>query len=133
MSIKALVLGSLVALGLTAVTGSQASAQHYHSGRTVVVTQPAYYGGGYAPVYAAPVYRPVVVQPAFVSPFVGYGVPFGGGFGSPYGVPFGGGFGYGRGINYGVGFSNFGNNVGIGYSSFGRGGGFSVGVVRGFR
>jgi hypothetical protein len=121
MRIKSLALGTLVAVGLFGLTANDASAQHYYrgGGRPVVVTQSTFVTGSsgyYAPVYA-PVYRPV-----YASPFVNYGVPYGG-------------YGYNQGFNYGFGYNNFvGPTLGLGYSSFSRGGGgFSVGVVRGFR
>ena len=88
MRIPRTVLGSLVAVGLFALAGSKADAQHYHRGPTVYRS--------YAPVYA-PAYRPV-----YVSPFGGYGVPaYGYGYSRGYYGSPGDSFGYSGGGYYG--------------------------------
>lgn len=111
---KRIVLGGLLAVGLSLAVGGAAQAQHPHHGGP---GRGGFGGGVYAPVYrpvvvAPPIYRPVVVNPAFgYGPtFVGptYVSPVYGGINSPY---FGFGSGYVSpvyGIGSGAGILNLG-------------------------
>ncbi len=123
MRVKSLALGTLAALGLFALSGTQASAQYFVS--------PGHHHGGYVPV---PVYRPAYVVPSYgygggysnygynnygysrpgvsfgYSSGYGYrpnGYGYGGGFGSGYGASRGGYYGGRGGSGFSFGFSTF--------------------------
>lgn len=93
MHIPRIVLGTLVAVGLFTLAGTDAKADHPYRG-------PSVYRGYRAPIYA-PVYAPVY-RPVYVSPY-GYGVPTYGYSRSYYSAP-GFGFGYSSGGYYGSPF-----------------------------
>lgn len=91
MRIPRTVLGTLVAVGLFALAGTDAKADHPYRGRPVYRS--------YAPVYA-PAYRPVYVSPYG---YGGFGVPSYGYTRSYYSTP-SFGFGYSSGGYYGSPF-----------------------------
>jgi hypothetical protein len=106
MRLRQAVLGTLVAVGLFALAGSTAQADHWRRGP--VVYRPA-------PV-VVPVYRPVVVAPVYSLPTYGYGFNS---FNSFYSSP-GFSFGYSRGF-YGpsYGWSYYGRPaVSFGFTTF---------------
>ncbi len=102
MRMRNAVLGTLVAVGLFALAGSTANADHWRRGP--VVYRPA-------PV-VVPVYRPVVVAPVYALPTYGYG------FNSFYSSP-GFGYGYSRGFAPSYGWSYYGRpGVSFGFTTF---------------